>query len=157
VKRTLTCRSPEETLAVGEVLGSAAGPRHLLALQGDLGTGKTLLTKGIAKGLGVAGWRYVTSPTFAIHNVYEGRLRLHHVDLYRLAEGDELEALGLDEALGGPDVCVIEWPNFFLEVLPADRTEIRFRWKGAAERELEIESKGPRSKVLWDALGEILP
>ena len=97
MKHTLACRSPGETLAVGETLGRAARPGQVFALQGDLGTGKTLLTKGIAKGLGVPEWRYVTSPTFAMHNIYEGRLRLHHVDLYRLRE-DQLVTLetGLD-------------------------------------------------------------
>ncbi|MBE0618203.1 MAG: tRNA (adenosine(37)-N6)-threonylcarbamoyltransferase complex ATPase subunit type 1 TsaE, partial [Proteobacteria bacterium] len=84
MRRSFACPDPEDTLTVGEAIGRAAGPGLVVALQGPLGAGKTLLTKGIARGLGVAQWRYVTSPTFAIHNVYQGRwLRLHHLDLYR--------------------------------------------------------------------------
>jgi tRNA threonylcarbamoyladenosine biosynthesis protein TsaE len=142
VRQKVLCRDPQATLRVGDALGRAARPGVVIALQGPLGAGKTLLTKGIARGLGVAQWRYVTSPTFAIHNVYQGRLRLHHVDLYRLGAEAELEHLGLEEALYGSDACVIEWPEFLLEDLPADRVRVRILLGSGDERSLEIEATG---------------
>jgi len=101
-----------------------------------------LLTKGIARGLGVPRWQYVTSPTFALHNVYQGRLRLHHVDLYRLGSAAELEHLGLEEALYGFDACVIEWPDLLLEDLPEEPVLVRFLRGAGEERILEIEAAG---------------
>jgi tRNA threonylcarbamoyladenosine biosynthesis protein TsaE len=116
-----TCPAPEDTLALGDAIGRAARPGLTVLLQGPLGAGKTLLTKGIARGLGVPGWRYVTSPTFAIHNQYLGRLTLHHLDLYRLGDGGELEGTGVEELLYGHDICVVEWPDSFLDELPSDQ------------------------------------
>lgn len=152
MRRTLATRTPEETICFGYAIGAAARPGLLVTLQGALGAGKTVLTKGIAKGLGVPGWKYVTSPTFALHNVYQGRLALHHVDLYRLARTEELDGLGLDDLLGGPGVCVIEWPDLFFEELPQDRLAVRFSWGPASGRTLEVESSGPVSD---DTLGQI--
>jgi len=142
VRREVHCRDPEATLEVGDALGRAARPGTVFALYGPLGAGKTLLTKGIARGLGVPRWRYVTSPTFALHNVYQGRLRLHHVDLYRLGAEAELEHLGLEEALYGFDACVIEWPDILREELPAERVCVRFLRVEGEERILEIEAIG---------------
>jgi tRNA threonylcarbamoyladenosine biosynthesis protein TsaE len=161
LKGRLAFRSPAETLAAGAAVGRVAGPGLVLALRGSLGAGKTLFTKGVAKGLGVPGWRYVTSPTFTIHNVYQGRLRLHHLDLYRLTEADDLESLDLYEVLDGRDVCVIEWPDSFLRDLPSDRVDIRFHWVDQGRRDIEIESEGTVSDALahelsktWGDLGE---
>ena len=148
--------SPEETLALGETAGSSAFPGLLVALQGALGAGKTLLTKGIAKGLEIESWRYVTSPTFAIHNTYVGRLRLHHFDLYRLQDKWALEDLGFDEILNGsddePGVCVIEWPELFFELLPSDRLDVKFGWDENApsqdRRILEISATGKAAETV---------
>jgi len=157
VKRRLVCPAPEDTLAVGEAIGRSAGPGLVVALQGPLGAGKTLLTKGIARGLGVPQWRYVTSPTFAIHNVYQGRsLRLHHLDLYRLGDAAELDQLGLEEALHGSDACVIEWPDILLGDLPQDRLLVRFGWGVSGERVLEVDAGEPFGAGLADALDEVL-
>ncbi|MDW7709071.1 MAG: tRNA (adenosine(37)-N6)-threonylcarbamoyltransferase complex ATPase subunit type 1 TsaE [Deferrisomatales bacterium] len=148
MKKEVACPSPDHTLAVGEAIGRALGPGGVIALEGPLGAGKTLLTKGIARGLGVREWRYVTSPTFAIHNVYQGRLRLHHLDLYRLGGALELEQLGLEEALHGADACVIEWPDILLQELPQERVDVRFRWGEDGGRILEIEAGGPVGETL---------
>ena len=100
-------RAPEETMALGRVLGKSAEQGTLILLIGDLGAGKTTLVQGLASGLGIE--HGVKSPTFALHLQHEGRLTLHHLDLYRMADVSELDELGLDEVLGRDGVTVIEW------------------------------------------------
>jgi tRNA threonylcarbamoyladenosine biosynthesis protein TsaE len=99
--------SPSETVRIGEEMGRVARPGTIYALYGELGSGKTEFVKGIAKGLGVEEWEYVCSPTFTIMNVYEGRMRLCHVDLFRI-RGEEVGALAIEEYLDDGVVCV-EW------------------------------------------------
>ena len=148
MKRSVTTRSPEETLEVGESIGKEALPGLVVTLRGPLGAGKTVLAKGIAKGIGVPSWRYVTSPTFALHNIYRGVFRLHHLDLYRLSGPEEAEALGLEEHLGGPDVAVVEWPDGFFEELPEDRLEIHLHWEQGEGRRIDFVSRGPVSRAV---------
>lgn len=108
--------SQAETIAVGEQLGRELVAGDVLVLTGDLGAGKTQLTKGIAAALGCDG--DVTSPTFTIEMVYEGgRLPLYHFDLYRLDDLDQLEDIGLYDVLGADGVCVIEWGEQFADEL----------------------------------------
>jgi tRNA threonylcarbamoyladenosine biosynthesis protein TsaE len=103
-------RSPAETLALGENWGRAAQPGTVIALCGDLGAGKTQLVKGLALGLGIAA--RVTSPTFALVNVYEhGRLPLFHLDLYRLETPEAVRTAGLEEYFSPKGVTVIEWAD----------------------------------------------
>jgi tRNA threonylcarbamoyladenosine biosynthesis protein TsaE len=141
---------------VGEKLGRVAVRGLIVALQGPLGAGKTVFTKGIARGLDVPVPRYVSSPTFTIHKLYQGRLTLHHLDLYRLTGAGQLEDLGLEDALGGSGVCVIEWPDSFFEVIPHDRLVVRFLLDSPEERSLEIEASGPRSAAVWGYFREAL-
>jgi tRNA threonylcarbamoyladenosine biosynthesis protein TsaE len=138
----ITCPTPEDTLALGDALGRAARPGLTVLLQGPLGAGKTLLTKGIARGLGVPGWRYVTSPTFAIHNQYRGRLTLHHLDLYRLGDAGELETVGVEEFLYGCDICVVEWPDSFFAELPSDRLWVCICGDAEGNRVVRIRGDG---------------
>ena len=147
-------RSARETEALGELLGSLASPGLVVALQGPLGAGKTVFTKGVARGLGVPAPRYVSSPTFTIHKSYRGRLDLHHLDLYRLSEPAELEDLGLEDALVGVGVCVIEWPDFFFEVLPPERVLVRFALSSPEERVLEFEPSGVKPRAIVERLAE---
>lgn len=113
--------SAEETLAFGEKLGASfKNELYIVTLQGELGAGKTLLTKGIAKGLGVPDWYYLNSPTFTLINEYQGRLPLYHFDLYRLSDIDELFELGFNDYLAGPGVLVIEWPEKASTLLPSE-------------------------------------
>ncbi len=108
--------SQAETIAVGEQLGRELAAGDVLVLTGDLGAGKTQLTKGIAAALGCEG--DVTSPTFTIEMVYEGgRLPLYHFDLYRLDDAEQLEDIGLYDVLGADGVCVIEWGEQFADEL----------------------------------------
>src|SRR3954447_7256399 len=105
---TCISHSPEETCALGETWGRAARSGLVIALSGDLGAGKTQLTKGIARGLGMND--RVHSPTFALVNEYpQGRLPLSHVDLYRLETPDQILAAGLEEYFHPAGVSVIEW------------------------------------------------
>lgn len=115
-------RSPDETLAIGRRIGSVATPGTLIALVGDLGAGKTQLAKGIAAGLGVE--TVVNSPTFVLMNEHVGRLRLYHVDAYRLSDPEEAIAAGLldDRQAGG--VTVIEWADRLDGWLPNERLAI---------------------------------
>lgn len=134
---TITTRSPEETFELGRDLAASLKKGDVLALTGDLGAGKTHLVKGIAAGLGIA--QEATSPTFTlIHEYAGGRLRLFHIDLYRLETADEALGIGLDEYLGGNGVTIIEWADKFPELLPADTRWVRIRALEGDLREIEI-------------------
>lgn len=109
--------SPAETRALGEKLAHLLLPGDVLLLWGDLGAGKSELTRGIAKGLGVTG--PISSPSFTIMNVYDdGRIPLYHFDWYRLQSSEELYEMGMDEYLGGDGVAVIEWPGQCPDAIP---------------------------------------
>lgn len=113
---SITTASPEETRAVGRILGEQGKPGDVFLLTGPLGAGKTCLTQGIAWGLGVS--EYARSPTFVIMTRYRGRLTLYHFDLYRINDPLEAWDLGLDEQLFGDGVCVVEWADRAAEVFP---------------------------------------
>ena len=117
-----TC-SRDETIALGERLGRLLVPGDVLVLTGDLGAGKTQLTKGVAAGMGVEG--DVTSPTFTIEMVYEGaEMPLYHFDLYRLDDPDQLEDTGIFDVLGADGVCSIEWGEQFSEEIGDARVDV---------------------------------
>ena len=133
-------KSEEETKEYGLMLGQQAQPGQVIALIGDLGTGKTTLTKSIARGLGVTGT--ITSPTFNIVKEYDsGRLPLYHFDVYRIADVDEMFELGYEEYFYGQGVCVIEWADIIEEILPEDSMVIRISY-GQAEGERIYEITG---------------
>ncbi|MBP5154788.1 MAG: tRNA (adenosine(37)-N6)-threonylcarbamoyltransferase complex ATPase subunit type 1 TsaE [Lachnospiraceae bacterium] len=115
--------SERETLAFARRLGEQAKAGDVYALDGDLGAGKTVFAKGFAAGLGVPGT--VSSPTFTIIQVHEGgRLPLYHMDVYRLSDEDELEAVGAEEMLRGDGVCLVEWACLVRGLLPPETTRI---------------------------------
>ena len=101
--------APEETFRLGAFLGKHVTNGSVIALSGELGSGKTCLAQGIARGLKVPEDLYVTSPSYTLVNEYPGRLRLFHVDLYRIENIAEIDEIGLDEIMGCDDVTVIEW------------------------------------------------
>jgi tRNA threonylcarbamoyladenosine biosynthesis protein TsaE len=116
--------SPEETLEIGRSLGVNALPGEVYALVGDLGAGKTVFTKGFARGLGIG--EPVNSPTFTILQIYEeGRIPLYHFDVYRIEEPEEMEEVGFDEYIDGDGVCLIEWAGRIGDLLPPDVTVVR--------------------------------
>jgi tRNA threonylcarbamoyladenosine biosynthesis protein TsaE len=106
----------EETIKLGEIIGKTLTPGSIIALRGDLGAGKTVLVKGIAKGLGIED--EPVSPTFVIMNAYEGAIPLYHFDLYRVSGADELMGIGADEFLFGDGVSAVEWADRVEEILP---------------------------------------
>ena len=116
----LQIRSPNAdfTQALGIIIGETVSAGDVILLTGELGSGKTCLTQGIARGLGVQG--YVRSPTFVLMTRHHGRLTLHHVDLYRMGGPAEAWDLGLDEQLFGEGLCVIEWADRAAEIFPED-------------------------------------
>ena len=118
-KRVLESGSPEETLQIGRALGEGAARGEVYALDGDLGVGKTVFTKGFAEGLGIE--EPVSSPTFTILQIYEdGRIPLYHFDAYRIEEPEEMEEIGFDEYVDGDGVGLIEWAGRIEDLLPRD-------------------------------------
>lgn len=131
--------SPEETFELGRKIGESIAGKSIILLRGDLGAGKTLLTKGLAEGLGIYS-EDVTSPSFTLINIHEGRLRLYHIDLYRLNEGASRD-LGLEEMFEDPNaVTVIEWSER-LGFAPADAIEIEIEYLSENERSISISRK----------------
>jgi tRNA threonylcarbamoyladenosine biosynthesis protein TsaE len=103
--------SAEETMAQGRELAAQLVPPVLVLLSGELGAGKTTLTKGIISGLGAAREEDVTSPTFTLMHVFQGRSKVVHVDLYRVADRHDLETLGLEDVFDQPAIVIVEWPE----------------------------------------------
>ena len=113
----------EETTNLGFAIGKLLNPGDIVCLTGDLGTGKTHITKGIAKGLDID--EYITSPTFTIVNEYDsGRLKLYHFDVYRVSDPDEIYAIGFDDYIFSDGVSIIEWANYIEEILPNEYLHI---------------------------------
>jgi len=112
----------EETEHLGIQLGKYSNKGDIICLIGDLGTGKTHLTKGIAKGLDID--EHITSPTFNIVNEYDGRLKFYHFDVYRVNDPEEIAAIGFDEYIFGEGVSVIEWANYIDELIPEESLTI---------------------------------
>jgi len=156
VLATLQTCDAKETEALGETLGAQLRLGDLVVLTGDLGTGKTTFTKGVARGLGVE--ERVTSPTFTIVQEYDGRVPVAHVDVYRLERIQELHEFGFEELLDSR-VTVVEWGEAIALVLPRDRIEVRIAMdeaRGDDARVVEVGAVGTswhaRRVALEDAL-----
>ena len=132
-----TTESAEETAAFAEKFAASLVGGETLLLEGDLGAGKTHFVKGLARGLGIE--EVVTSPTFALHNVYYGRLTLNHFDFYRLENSDEAAMLGLDELFGQRDsVAAIEWSRNVRDLLPRHCIKVEFVKTGDNRRQITV-------------------
>ena len=143
--------SEEQTEKFGEILARGLTNDSVIALDGDLGAGKTCLARGIARGLGVTS--FVSSPTFTIVNEYEGgRIRMFHFDTYRLADEDDFINAGLDEYFGS-GVCVIEWSDVISGVLPGGT--VRMRITGSGEERI-FEADDEAKAAAEEARCEIL-
>jgi tRNA threonylcarbamoyladenosine biosynthesis protein TsaE len=144
--------SAEQTYALGKILGESAEKGDLIALIGDLGTGKTCLTQGIARGLGVPETYAITSPTFTLINEYPGRHVLYHLDVYRLSGAHDMEDMGYEDYFYGQGVTVIEWAEKIREILPGHTLYVHFSYMGDTERELVVEGKDDQIEKMMKAL-----
>ncbi|HUO34320.1 MAG TPA: tRNA (adenosine(37)-N6)-threonylcarbamoyltransferase complex ATPase subunit type 1 TsaE [Candidatus Acidoferrum sp.] len=118
-KREIVTQSMEETVAEGRRIGAGLKPPLLILLSGDLGAGKTTLTKGIVSGIGAAAEEDVTSPTFTLVHKFERGTRVYHIDLYRIGDLHDLETLGLEDVFSEKAIVIVEWP---------DRLKLRTDW-----------------------------
>jgi tRNA threonylcarbamoyladenosine biosynthesis protein TsaE len=149
-------KSADDTRELGAALASVVAPGDVILLAGDLGAGKTTLTQGFARGLGVTD--QVTSPTFVLMRPYEGRLSLVHVDAYRLEQLQEVIDLGLPEMLDEGAVAVIEWGDVVAPVLPPDFLELRLAYREDSDdaRGLHLRMVGSRWAARRSALLAVL-
>lgn len=146
-------RSETFTRLLGAELGGLLGPGAILALRGELGSGKTRFVQGLAQGLGVPPWERISSPSFAlIHEYLGGRLPLYHVDLYRLPEGVPDQELGLEEYLYKGGVCAIEWADRWLAWLPKDRLDLEFVILGRRGRKISFRAMGTKHQEMLEGL-----
>lgn len=138
--------SVDKTTQLGTKLGKLLNSGDIVCLTGDLGTGKTHITKGIAKGLGITD--NITSPTFTIVNEYKGKeLKLNHFDVYRVSDPDEIYAIGFDDYIFSDAVSIIEWANYIEEILPKDLLHIKIEKdlaKGEDYRKITLTPYGDR-------------
>ena len=139
-KEVFLSRSPEETESIGARLASTLASGVCVGLAGELGSGKTCFVRGMSIGLGEK-WS-IKSPSFTIMNIYSGgRLKLHHMDLYRLKSEEEFYGAGLDEYICGPGISVIEWADRFAGIMDKCDIVVRFSVISETERELIVEKR----------------
>ncbi|GFO70286.1 tRNA (adenosine(37)-N6)-threonylcarbamoyltransferase complex ATPase subunit type 1 TsaE [Geomonas limicola] len=144
--------SGAETVALGARLGRFLLPGDFVALVGELGAGKTQFAKGVAQGLEVASDTPVTSPTYTILNIYQGRIPLYHFDLYRLQGPEDVENLGFDEYFSGNGACLVEWAERLEEDLPSEILTVTLSHTGPESRSVSFTGSGKRGEELVAAL-----
>jgi len=131
--------SPEETLELGCEFGEKLKPGSIVALIGELGAGKTVFTKGIAKALGVKEYEYVNSPSFVIVKEYKTKkMPLYHFDLYRLKSSHDLDTVGYEEYFYSKGISVVEWADRVLDALPERHISVKFKHLGKNKRGIAI-------------------
>lgn len=141
--RLIESFSPEETFALGRKMGQEAAPGAVFTLVGELGTGKTVFTQGMARGLGIT--EPVSSPTFTIVQIYEeGRCPFYHFDVYRIGDLSEMDEIGYEDCFYGDGVCLIEWADLIEEILPEHYIKVMISKdleKGFDYRRIQIEER----------------
>ena len=147
--------SSVQTIKIARLIGEKLKNGDLLALSGELGSGKTCFTKGLAIGLGVSEEYQITSPTFTLINEYPGRCKLCHFDVYRLNGFSDLEDLGYEEYLSGDSVVVIEWAEKIAELIPPDSIFINFEHIDENGRKMIIRGLKSRINELIDIKMEV--
>lgn len=148
--KTIVCNNTKETEKFGLALGSKLKGSDVICLNGDLGAGKTTLTKSIGKGMGIDD--YITSPTFNIINEYYSDLNLYHFDTYRLENIDDVEYLGFDEYFYSDGVCIIEWADRIKEFLPDQYLELNIKKIDDDKREIELVAFGDRPAEILEEI-----
>lgn len=151
---TLLSRGPAETRRLGSRLGRLLEPGDVLLLQGELGSGKTVLAQGIGQGLAVR--EPVKSSSFVLLNEYHGRLTLYHADLYRLEDPAEVAELALEE-VAAPGALAVEWPERAWQELPPEHLLVRIEEEGARSRRLTLEPHGERYEEMLRRLAARAP
>jgi len=148
----LNSHSPEQTQLLGSYLGELAQRTDVFLLTGELGTGKTCLVQGIAHGLDIR--EYAFSPSFVILREYHGRLPLYHIDFYRLEHIEEIVELGLEEYFYGDGLCVVEWAEKGLQIVPPENLLISLHYIPASEtqRSICLKPQGKRYQKLTEQL-----
>ncbi len=144
----ITTHNERETIELAQNFESEKFPNMIICLDGELGSGKTVFTKGIANALGIQ--ESITSPTFTIIKEYEGELPLYHMDVYRL-NGD-VDGTGIEEYFTKGGVVVIEWADMVKDILPKERLEIKFRVAGENKRVLILKPYGQKYEDLCEAV-----
>jgi tRNA threonylcarbamoyladenosine biosynthesis protein TsaE len=141
--KTLHSKNAEQTHKLGESIGQTITQNISIALNGDLGAGKTTFVQGLAKGLGISENYYITSPTFNIVNDYPAKnFTLSHIDLYRLADVDELEFIGFDDLLDDNHIIVVEWPQLLNDISYKFDIEINFEFDDDFNRIISVLASG---------------
>lgn len=142
---TFISNSPESTTGLGKAIGKRLREGSVIALTGELGCGKTVLTRGICDGLGVP-LRQVNSPTFILVNEYQGRLSVFHMDMYQINTESDAVELGIIDymARAAYGVMIVEWAERILLLLPNDLLKVDFRVLSARKRRLEFSTQGDR-------------
>lgn len=148
--KIIVCNNTKETEEFGLDLGSKLKGSDVICLNGDLGAGKTTLTKSIGKGMGIDD--YITSPTFNIINEYYSDLNLYHFDTYRLENVDDVEYLGFDEYFYSDGVCIIEWADRIKEFLPDQYLELNIKKIDDDKREIELVAFGDRPAEILEEI-----
>jgi tRNA threonylcarbamoyladenosine biosynthesis protein TsaE len=147
--------SVKETFGIGEKIAKNLGKGDIVCLFGDLGSGKTVITKGIAAGLGIKKSK-VISPTFVLIRQHrtKNNLALYHFDLYRLRDCQDVAVLGYEEFFYGGGISIIEWADRLKQLMPQECMKIRLSVKGKTSRLVEISCRGNRSRRLMEGIRE---
>ncbi len=159
---TIQTSSPEQTLAIGKTIGALAEANTVITLSGNLGAGKTWLAKGIAYGMDVPDYEYVNSPAYDLVHEYIGRLKIFHLDLYRLDDLSTDDQLMIQEFYGADGVCLIEWPSRlekYASVYPAELLAVQIDAPDpdrADERIIAFSAKGSQHETLLEQLSQKL-
>lgn len=152
----LVTRSPEETMALAAQFTHHCQPNDVVGLRGTLGAGKTCFVKGMARGLGVADLRKVTSPTFVLLQQYAGRLMLYHFDAYRLDHAEGMVEIGCEEIFEAGGVSVVEWADHVVECLPPEHFLWTIRMAGRDRREFLLTASGQQCRCRLERIRNAL-
>ena len=144
----LQTKTTLETIRIGKEIGGFLLAGDVVALAGELGTGKTQFIKGLAEGVGVGKSTYISSPSFTLINEYPGRVPFYHIDMFRLTSEKEAEGLGLEEYFQGNGITAIEWADKIPSLLPEELLWVHLRYTGKNTRSIEVIPKGKRYEGL---------
>jgi tRNA threonylcarbamoyladenosine biosynthesis protein TsaE len=144
--------SVEDTFSIGRIIGENLSGGDILALIGELGAGKTTITQGIARGLGVSDRYQITSPTFTLINEYEGNYKLYHFDLYRLQDSRDMQDVCYEEYFYAGGVCVIEWADKIKDLFTDEMITVSFSYLDDNQRSIVISGNTSKIKQLSTSL-----